>query len=87
MAECRRNGILPGLWFSTNTLVKINAAPQWQDSLNKNKGSMWFYEGGFLPDFMTVLQDWCERGDSNPHGLPRQILSLVRLPIPPLSHV
>ena len=30
---------------------------------------------------------WCERGDSNPHGLPRQILSLVRLPIPPLSLV
>ena len=29
---------------------------------------------------------WCERGDSNPHGLPRQILSLVRLPISPLSH-
>ena len=28
---------------------------------------------------------WCERGESNPHGLPRQILSLVRLPIPPLS--
>ena len=30
---------------------------------------------------------WCERGDSNPHGLPRQILSLVRLPIPPLSRL
>src|SRR5258708_38040770 len=30
-------------------------------------------------------KEWCERGDSNPHGLPRQILSLVRLPIPPLS--
>ena len=30
---------------------------------------------------------WCERGDSNPHGFPRQILSLVRLPIPPLSQV
>src|SRR6185295_18319443 len=28
---------------------------------------------------------WCERGDSNPHGLPRQLLRLVRLPIPPLS--
>ena len=28
---------------------------------------------------------WCERGDLNPHGLPRQILSLVRLPISPLS--
>ena len=23
----------------------------------------------------------------NPHGFPRQILSLVRLPIPPLSHL
>ena len=30
---------------------------------------------------------WCERGDSNPHGFPRQILSLVRLPIPPLSQL
>jgi hypothetical protein len=62
IAECRSNGILPGLWFSTNTLVKINAAPQWQDSLNKNKGSMSFYEGGFLPDFMTALQYWYDRG-------------------------
>jgi hypothetical protein len=62
IAECRRNGILPGLWFSTNTLVKINAAPQWQNSLNKSKGSMSFYEGGFLPDFMTVLQYWYDHG-------------------------
>src|SRR5207342_2608237 len=31
-------------------------------------------------------EKWCERGDSNPHGFTRQILSLVRLPIPPLSH-
>ena len=28
---------------------------------------------------------WCERGDSNPHGLPRWNLNPVRLPIPPLS--
>ena len=32
-----------------------------------------------------VVSYWCERRDSNPHGFPRQILSLVRLPIPPLS--
>jgi hypothetical protein len=62
IGECRRAGILPGLWFSTNTLVKINPAPQWQDSLNKNKGSMSFYKGGFLPDFMNVLQHWYDRG-------------------------
>jgi len=34
-----------------------------------------------------LVSDWCERGDSNPHGFPRQILSLVRLPIPPLSRL
>ncbi len=37
-------------------------------------------------DFRSALTLWCERGDSNPHGFTRQILSLVRLPIPPLSH-
>jgi hypothetical protein len=62
ISECQRNGLLPGLWFSTNTLVKINAAAQWRDSLNKNKGSMSFYEGGFLPDFMNVLEFWYDRG-------------------------
>ena len=35
--------------------------------------------------FKSALTLWCERGDSNPHGFTRQILSLVRLPIPPLS--
>jgi len=59
---CRASGIRPGLWFSTNTLVKINAAPAWRDSLNDKGGSMSFYEGGFLPDFMGVLQYWYDRG-------------------------
>jgi hypothetical protein len=30
--------------------------------------------------------DLCERRDSNPHGLPHQLLRLARLPITPLSH-
>src|SRR6266404_8227965 len=34
---------------------------------------------------LTVL--WCERGDSNPHTFRYQILSLARLPIPPLSQL
>jgi hypothetical protein len=62
IAECRRQGILPGLWFSTNTLVKINAAKSWQDSLNKSKSAMSFSDGGFLADFMNVLQYWHDRG-------------------------
>ena len=62
IAECKANGLLPGLWFSTNTLVKIGAAPQWRDSLNAKAGSMSFYEGGFLPDFMQAMQYWYDRG-------------------------
>jgi hypothetical protein len=62
IATCKKNGLLPGLWFSTNTLVKIDAAPQWRDSLGASGGSMSFYEGGFLPDFMKVLQFWYDRG-------------------------
>ncbi len=60
--KCRENGVLPGLWFSTNTLVKIEAAPAWKNSLNANGGAMSFSEGGFLPDFMDVLQFWYDRG-------------------------
>jgi hypothetical protein len=60
--KCRDNGILPGLWFGTNALVKINPAPAWQDSLTEKKGSMSFSEGGFLPDFMDSLQYWYDHG-------------------------
>jgi hypothetical protein len=60
--KCQANGVLPGLWFSTNTLVKIQAAPAWKDSLNKDGSAMSFSEGGFLPDFVNVLQYWYDRG-------------------------
>ena len=30
-------------------------------------------------------RNWCERGDSNPHGLPHWHLKPARLPVPPLS--
>jgi len=62
ISACQKNGLKPGLWFSTNTLVKINAAPQWKDSLNAKGGSMSVSEGGFLPDFMDALQYWYDRG-------------------------
>ena len=60
--KCRDNGILPGLWFSSNTLVKINATPEWQNSLSEKKGSMSFFEGGFLPSFIDSLQYWYDHG-------------------------
>lgn len=60
--SCEQNGIRPGLWFSTNTLVHLNAAPQWRSSLNKQGTAMSMFEGGFLPDFMDTLQYWYNHG-------------------------
>ena len=60
--KCLDNGILPGLWFGTNELVKINPIPEWQTSLTANKGEMSFFEGGFLPHFMDTLQYWYDHG-------------------------
>jgi hypothetical protein len=62
LKTCLENGIRPGLWFSSNTLVHLNAAPQWRDSLNKQGGAMSMFEGRFLPDFMQTLQYWYDRG-------------------------
>src|ERR1700731_7306 len=60
--RCRDNGLKPGLWFGTNELVKINAIPEWQNSLTAKKGEMSFSEGGFLPHFMDTLQYWYDHG-------------------------
>jgi hypothetical protein len=62
IAACRENGILPGMWFGTNALVHINAAPPWKDSVGTSGWTMSFFEGRFLPDFMDVLQYWYDRG-------------------------
>ena len=35
---------------------------------------------------ITRARRWCGRGDLNSQGFPRQILSLVRLPISPRPH-
>jgi len=62
IAQCRANGIQPGLWFGSNGLVKIDPAPQWRDSLNAKGSAMAFDEGGFLADLMRTLQYWYDRG-------------------------
>jgi hypothetical protein len=62
LAALDANGIKPGLWFSTNTLTHMNAVPQWQDSLDEAGTAMSLTTGGFLADFMDVLQYWYDRG-------------------------
>ena len=43
----------------------------------------WLKRGARFPVGAGLVR----KGDSNPHGLPRQLLRLVRLPIPPLSRL
>lgn len=59
---CKENGIEPGLWFSTNTLTQLKPVPLWQDSVDKYDHAMALYSGGFLDDFMDVLQYWYDHG-------------------------
>lgn len=59
---CLDNGIKPGLWFGTNSLVHLKAAPAWRDSLTPAGNTMAMYRGGFLADFADVLQSWYDRG-------------------------
>ncbi len=61
LEECAAIGVKPGLWFSTNTLTHMNAAPKWRDSLDEGGYAMALYTGGFLADFMDVLQYWYDR--------------------------
>ena len=60
--KCQENGIKPGLWFETNSLFKLQSVPAWKDSLNKDGWGMSLSEGGFLPDFIDVLQYWYDHG-------------------------
>jgi hypothetical protein len=62
LAALKANGIKPGLWFGTNTLTHMSAVPAWHDSLDKAGESMSLTTGGFLADFMDVLQYWYDHG-------------------------
>jgi len=62
ISECEAAGIKPGLWFSTNTLTNMTPVPQWRSSLNSRITAMSLYSGGFLADFMDVLDYWYGRG-------------------------
>ncbi|HUI35289.1 MAG TPA: hypothetical protein VLX67_07185 [Stellaceae bacterium] len=62
LEACRENGIKPGLWFATNTLEHLRPAAAWRDSLAPSDYTMTMYAGGFLSDFMDILQYWYDRG-------------------------
>ncbi len=59
---CLDNGIKPGLWFSGNTLCKLEVAPEWKDSLDEDGQGMCLFHGGFLAHWMDTVRHWYGRG-------------------------
>ena len=62
LAACQDNGLLPGLWFTVNTLMELDPVPAWRDSVDEKGWGMSLVSGGFLQDFMEVLSYWYRRG-------------------------
>jgi len=60
-------------------------SPQQSATQTQPKNESPVQHGSESPPQVIDRKSWCERGDSNPHPLRDQILSLARLPIPPLS--
>src|ERR1700761_1284041 len=50
-------------------------------------GGVHVFRVSCFPRSVAAGKRWCGRRDLNPHGLLRQILSLVRLPVSPLPHL
>ena len=66
----------------TAALSSIQGARRWEGNLQATKGGLLRLGGHRIGHSEGVcfwewsVSDWCERGDSNPHGFTRQILSL-----------
>lgn len=61
LERCREHHLVPGLWFAVNSLQLIDLYPTWRDSHDGDK-ALCMFEGGFLADFVSILQHWYDRG-------------------------
>lgn len=62
LAGCQENGVTPGLWFSGNSLCKLELAPEWKGSFDPEHNALCLFHGGFLPHWMETVRHWHERG-------------------------
>lgn len=58
--RCLETGVKPGLWVATNALSQLDVADKWRDSVDG--GSLCFFHGGYLADFLDALSYWYGRG-------------------------
>jgi len=59
---CAEHELIPGLWFTANTLCHLKPAAPWVDSADANNWGLCCFEGGFLADYLDVLDYWYGEG-------------------------
>jgi hypothetical protein len=67
LAECKKNNIKPGMWFSTNLIAThsgrfLEVIPEWKDSLGTDPNIMCLFDGGYLQHLADTLQMWHDKG-------------------------
>jgi hypothetical protein len=62
LQACRENGIKPGLWVACNVPFRLDVLPEWRASMDVTGSAMCFFDGGFLPQFISTMQYWYDRG-------------------------
>lgn len=62
LEACQANRLIPGLWFTANTLCHLEPAEAWNDSVDENRWGMCCFAGGFLTDYLDVLDVWYRAG-------------------------
>jgi len=68
LEACRKEGIKPGLWFSTNLLriggpaTTLKPIPEWQGSVSDDGTTLCLFRGGYLRHLMETLQMYADMG-------------------------
>lgn len=65
--KCRENGIMPGLWFSTNLFVSggqpmLRPVKEWSGSVDAGGATLSLTEGGYLDHLTQTLQQYADMG-------------------------
>ena len=67
LKACKENGILPGLWLSTNVMGWgdshfMNQKEEWNESADKQGQLMSLHKGNFINYHIETMQQWYDKG-------------------------
>jgi hypothetical protein len=67
LEKCHQNGILPGLWLSTNLMGWGNMRwmlpkEEWKESLCLDNSALCLFMGGYLAHMIDTMQMWYDKG-------------------------